>query len=88
MFNALSEAVKKALDDPSAKLVEATYTMFATNQGVQQATLERVQQIDKDLQRLESELNAQVGVAMELREEIRAKDQEIKELRENALNKP
>lgn len=52
MFNALNDAVKKALDDPSAKLVEATYTVFANNQGVQLATLERVQQIDKDLQRI------------------------------------
>jgi hypothetical protein len=38
--------------------------MFVTNEEVQRATLERVQGIDQDLQRLEAELNAQVGIVM------------------------
>jgi len=57
--------------------------MFVTKEELQQATLLKVQGIDHDLQRLERELNVQVGIVMQLKVELKAKDEEIKELKAN-----
>ena len=85
---ALTKAVNEAFEDPATKQrVDAAYVMFVSKDELQQATLLKVQGIDLDLQRLERELNVQVGRVMELNEELEAKNKEIELLKSND-NKP
>jgi predicted nucleic acid-binding Zn-ribbon protein len=57
--------------------------MFVTKDEVLQKTLLEVQAIDAKLERLEFELNVQVGRVLELNNILEAKNKEIETLRAN-----
>jgi hypothetical protein len=57
--------------------------MFVTKDEVLQKTLLDVQAIDAKLERLEFELNVQVGRVLELNNILEAKNKEIENLRAN-----